>query len=114
MRADRVDGQPEFGGGGPVGVALGNQRGHAALGGFKGVALEDSYALDIEAHPGTLVLRLDLLLLPGHPAWELPKPGERACFKTATLSFSKVRSLHWEGMGTRPSPETTLAEIRTA
>ena len=69
--------------------------------GFEGVALEGSYALDIEAHPGTLVLRLDLLLLPGHPAWEPPKPGDRACFKTATLKFSTVRSLHWVGMGIR-------------
>lgn len=80
------------------------------LPGFEGVALEDSYTLDIEAHPGTLVLRLDLLLLPGHPAWEPAKPGERACFKVATLSFSKVRSLHWDGMGVKPTldPSGTL------
>jgi len=41
--------------------------------------------------------------LPEHPAWEPPRPGERACFKTASLSFGKARSLHWIAAVIRPT-----------
>ncbi|MEW2518943.1 hypothetical protein [Actinacidiphila alni] len=73
------------------------------LPGFEHVLLEDSYVLDIEARPGVLTLRLDLLLLPGHPEHRPPRPGERACFRTATLVFRDVRDLHWTGQGRPPS-----------
>ncbi|MEU6848409.1 hypothetical protein ABZ901_00460 [Actinacidiphila alni] len=73
------------------------------LPGFEHVLLEDSYVLDIEARPGALALRLDLLLLPGHPEHRPPRPGERACFRNATLVFRDVRDLHWTGQGTPPS-----------
>ncbi|NEC92611.1 hypothetical protein [Streptomyces sp. SID12501] len=65
--------------------------------GFKNVSLEDSYVLDIAVHPGVLTLRLDLLLLPGHPEYLPPLPGERACFRQARVVFSSVRDLHWAG-----------------
>ncbi|GAA0612441.1 hypothetical protein [Streptomyces crystallinus] len=65
--------------------------------GFENVSLEDSYVLDITVHPGVLTLELDLLLLPGHPLYGTPLPGERACFRPATVVFSSVRDLHWTG-----------------
>ncbi|WP_328938637.1 hypothetical protein OG288_29280 [Streptomyces tauricus] len=67
--------------------------------GFENVSLEDSYVLDIAVHPGVLTLKLDLLLLPGHPRYGTPLPGERACFRPATVVFSSVRDLHWTGQG---------------
>ncbi|MFE7709720.1 hypothetical protein ACFU6I_28915 [Streptomyces sp. NPDC057486] len=65
--------------------------------GFEEVSLEDSYVLDIEVHPAVLVIKLDLLLLPGHPEHRAPLPGERACFRPATVVFSSVCDLHWTG-----------------
>lgn len=65
--------------------------------GFENVGLEDSYVLDIVVHPAVLILKLDVLLLPGHPEHQAPAPGERACFRQATVVFSSVRDLHWTG-----------------
>jgi hypothetical protein len=65
--------------------------------GFEEVSLEDSYVLDIEVHPGILTIKLDLLLLPGHPQHRTPQPGERACFRSATIVFPSVRGLRWTG-----------------
>ncbi|MYS72000.1 hypothetical protein GTY88_16460 [Streptomyces sp. SID5926] len=70
---------------------------HPSLPEFKNVSLEDSYVLDIAVHPGLLTLKLDLLLLPRHPRYRAPLPGERACFRPATVVFSSVRALHWTG-----------------
>ncbi|MEU9919474.1 hypothetical protein [Streptomyces sp. NPDC051001] len=65
---------------------------------FENVCLEDSYVLDITVQPAVLLLRLDLLL-PEHPQNRAPLPGERACFRQATVTFSSVRDLHWTGQG---------------
>ncbi|WP_392957442.1 hypothetical protein [Streptomyces sp. LN245] len=65
--------------------------------GFESVYLEDSYVLDITVHPAVLSLQLDLLLLPGHPEYGAPSPGDRACFRRATIVFSPVCDLHWTG-----------------
>ncbi|MEU5779463.1 hypothetical protein ABZ819_40045, partial [Streptomyces venezuelae] len=65
--------------------------------GFESVCLEDSYVLDITVQPSVLSLQLDLLLLPGHPEHGASMPGDRACFRRATIVFSAVRDLHWTG-----------------
>ncbi|MGW1126403.1 hypothetical protein [Streptomyces sp. NPDC002526] len=70
---------------------------HPGVPGCENVVLEDSYVLDIAVHPGLLTLKLDLLLLPRHPRYRTPLPGERACFRPATVVFSSVRTLHWTG-----------------
>ena len=65
--------------------------------GFENISLEDSYVLDIVVHPAVLIFKLDVLLLPDHPEHRAPAPGERACFRQATVVFSSVRDLHWTG-----------------
>ena len=65
--------------------------------GFESVCLEDSYVLDISVHPAVLSLRLDLMLLPGHREYGASSPGDRACFRRATIVFSPVSDLHWTG-----------------
>ncbi|MFE9056907.1 hypothetical protein [Streptomyces mutabilis] len=72
---------------------------HPSLPEFENVSLEDSYVLDIAVHPGLLTLKLDLLLLPRHSGYRAPLPGERACFRPATVVFPSVRALHWTGQG---------------
>ncbi|WP_328979895.1 hypothetical protein [Streptomyces canus] len=51
--------------------------------------------MDITVHPAVLSFRLDLLLLPGHPDYGAALPGDRACFRQATIVFSPVHNLHW-------------------
>ncbi|MEV7239478.1 hypothetical protein AB0N06_38150 [Streptomyces sp. NPDC051020] len=64
--------------------------------------------LDIEVHPAVLILKLDLLLLPGHPDYQASLPGERACFREATAVFSSVRDLHWTGQSlVKPAVDAT-------
>lgn len=76
--------------------------------GFENVSLEDSYVLDTEVHPAVLILKLDVLLLPGHPAHQAPAPGERACFRQGTVVFSSVRDLHWTGQdGIKPAVDAS-------
>ncbi|MFL9659699.1 hypothetical protein ACJ7VE_39105 [Streptomyces sp. PB17] len=70
---------------------------HPSVPRFENVSLQDSYVLDIAVHPGLLTLKLDLLLLPRHPRYRTPLPGERACFRPVTVVFSSVRALHWTG-----------------
>ncbi|WP_053849211.1 hypothetical protein [Streptomyces sp. NRRL B-24085] len=69
------------------------------LPGFEYASLEGSYVLDITVRPAVLSLQLDLLLLPGHPSYGAPLPGDRACFRQATIVFSPVQELHWTGQG---------------
>lgn len=70
---------------------------YPSFAGFENVSLEDSYVLDIVVHPAVLILKLDLLLLSGHPEHRAPLPGERACFRQAAVVFSSVRDQHWTG-----------------
>jgi hypothetical protein len=81
--------------------------GYRSLPGFEEVQLEGSYVLDIEARPGKLVLRLDLLLEPGHPDFGLPLEGDRACFRPALLCFDAVRGLTWTDQGTPPARDAS-------
>lgn len=80
---------------------------YRSLPGFEEVQLEGSYVLGIEARPGELVLRLDLLLEPGHPDFGPPLGSDRACFRPALLCFDAVRGLTWTGQGSPPARDTS-------
>ncbi|WP_159072311.1 hypothetical protein [Streptomyces sp. CMB-StM0423] len=80
---------------------------YTSLPGFEQISLEDSYVLDIEVHPGALTIKLDLLLLPDHPEHRAPLPGERACFRPATITFSPMQAVHWVGQGAPPATDAS-------
>jgi hypothetical protein len=63
--------------------------------------------LGIEARPGKLVFRLDLLLLPGHPDFGSPLGGDRSCFRPAPLCFEAVRGLTWTDQGNPPARDAS-------
>lgn len=69
--------------------------------------LEDSWVLDVAAHPGELQLRLDFVLRESHPAFSRPKPGEQYCYRRGILHFREVRGLTWQGQGIKPSRDAT-------
>jgi hypothetical protein len=75
--------------------------------GLEHVYLEDSYVLDIEAHPGSLFFKLDLVLTPEHSMYAPPKPHEQYCFRPAELRFERVRRITWENSGLKPATDAT-------
>jgi len=77
------------------------------LDGFESVYLEDSFVLGIEATPTRLVLLMELVLTPGHPAYHPPAPGEQNCYARATIEFRNVRSLTWAGQGSPPATDAS-------
>jgi hypothetical protein len=60
---------------------------------FDGVDLTESYVLGWGMHGDDLRFDLELALVPGHPAYTLPKPDERTCWHPGTLTFLAVRSI---------------------
>lgn len=69
--------------------------------------LEDSWVLDIVAMPGILAMTLDVVLLPEHPDYHAPLPGESYCYRRGELKFEGVTSLCWTGQGLPPATDAS-------
>ena len=54
---------------------------------FAAVDLEKSFVVDWGTEGETLLIDLDLYLLPEHPFYEDPRPAEGACFRQAVIEF---------------------------
>ncbi|MFF4358473.1 hypothetical protein [Streptomyces sp. NPDC001604] len=83
---------------------------YAQLDGFANFYLEDSFVLEVKATPGSLVLEVELVLTPQHPAYHPPAPGEQHCYARATIEFPKVRNLMWADQGTPPAVDASGAK----
>ncbi|MHB8060036.1 MAG: hypothetical protein ACYDHO_04305 [Gaiellaceae bacterium] len=70
---------------------------------FSSYYLEDSWVLGVEAHPGSLEFRLDLVLTPEHAAYAAPRPGEVYCYRHGRLRFLDVKRLIWDDQGAPPA-----------
>ena len=60
---------------------------------FRGVDLAESYVLGWAFDRGSLLVDLDVLLLPEHPFYERPRPAEKVCIRAATLEFPHCGSV---------------------
>lgn len=67
------------------------------------VFLEESWVLGIEARPGSLIFRLDMVLTVRHPMYHSPASGEQFCYRTGVLAFLGVSSLMWSNQGAPPA-----------
>jgi hypothetical protein len=54
---------------------------------FVAVDLERSFVLSWELESGTLLIDIDLHLLPAHPFYEEPRPAEKVCIRPAVIEF---------------------------
>ncbi len=54
---------------------------------FSAVDLEQSFVVGWEAEGESLLIDLDLFLLPEHAFYEEPRPAEGACFRQAVIEF---------------------------
>jgi hypothetical protein len=54
---------------------------------FADVDLERSFVLSWACEAGTLLIDVDVLLLPEHPFYEPPRPAEKLCIRPALIEF---------------------------
>ena len=66
---------------------------------FRGVDLAGSYVLGWTFDRGSLLVDLDILLLPEHPFYERPRPAEKVGSRGATLEFPHCESIRHSGRG---------------
>ena len=52
-----------------------------------GIELRESYVLSWTTEGESLLIDADLLLTPGHPAFEEPRPAEKQCYRPAWIEF---------------------------
>jgi hypothetical protein len=52
-----------------------------------GIDLSESYVLSWSTEAESLLIDADLLLTPGHPAFEEPRPAEKQCYRPAWIEF---------------------------
>ncbi|MQA82827.1 MAG: hypothetical protein GEV10_30975 [Streptosporangiales bacterium] len=78
--------------------------------GFANVHLTDSWVLDVTVRPGEVVFDLDLVVLPSHPSYDEPLPGEQYCYRSAALRFPDLAEVTWT-MGTGPPAIDADGEI---
>lgn len=76
---------------------------YASISGFQHTLLEDSWVLHINADDSTARLELDLVLLPGHPEYTPPIPGEQYCYLGGTISFSHADAVVLDRSGAPPA-----------
>ena len=82
-------------------------RPYTEIPGLAGLLLEESYVIDIEAHPGRIVFAMDLVLTVDHPEYRDPLPGEQYCYRSGELRFHGVSRATWGGQGQPPAKDSS-------
>lgn len=73
---------------------------------FAAVDLTRSFVLSWHMESGSLVIDVDLYLMPEHPFYEKPRPAEKVCIRPAYIEFPYCESLRPNG-----GSEQELADI---
>lgn len=73
---------------------------------FDAVDLTRSFVLSWHVESGSLVIDVDLYLMPDHPFYEKPRPAEKVCIRPAYIEFPYCESLRPHG-----ETEEELADI---
>jgi hypothetical protein len=81
-------------------------RPYTEIPGFETFLLEESWVLEIEAHPRTLSIKLELALVPEHPDYTAPGPGA-LCHRSGMIRFGGVESLSWSHQTLQPATDAT-------
>lgn len=72
-------------------------------GALRELVFEESFVLDIEMRPYLLLMRIDFVLTPRHPAYRIPDPGNRECFRKGALQVRGFTRVTWSATGYRPA-----------
>ena len=71
------------------------------------ILLEESYVLDIEAHPSVLEFKIDFALTQDHPDYQPPAGDEMYCYRRGWLRFCGVTRFLWSNQGAPPARDAT-------
>jgi hypothetical protein len=73
---------------------------------FADVDLTSSFVLSWAYEAGSLLVDIDLLLLPDHPFYESPRPAEKVCIRPALIEFPFCEAVDAEADGADISATT--------
>jgi hypothetical protein len=73
---------------------------------FADVDLTRSYVLSWHVESDSLIVDIDLYLMPEHPFYEAPRPAEKVCIRPACIEFPVC-----EGLGPDGGADGELADI---
>ncbi len=78
---------------------------------FADIDLERSFVLSWQFESGTLLVDIDLLLLPEHPFYEPPRPAEKMCIRPALVEFPYCVAVMPAGVETDGDVRNSVAGI---
>lgn len=72
--------------------------------------LEDSYFLGMLAQGPRLCFRVLFAVLPGHPAYVPPQPGEWHCYREGEIRFDSIEAIYLPNRVVTLSPHPTMID----
>jgi hypothetical protein len=78
---------------------------------FAAVDLEQSFILSWEIRSGTLLVDIDLHLLPEHPFFEKPRPAEKVCIRPAVIEFPLCDNIQVDGSAGNIDMDNAVATL---
>ena len=79
---------------------------------FALVDLEQSFVLSWDIQLGTLLIDIDLHLLPEHPYFEKPRPAEKVCIRPAVIEFPRCDRIQVQGSAGDVGVTDAIADLR--
>jgi hypothetical protein len=79
---------------------------------FAAVDLEQSFVLAWETEGESLLIDLDLYLLPEHAFYEKPRPAEGACFRPAVIEFAYCTEVTESGTNGANSVQDAIRSLK--
>ncbi len=73
---------------------------------FAAVDLNKSFILSWHVEAETLMIDVDVFLMPEHPFYEKPRPAEKVCIRPAIIEFSYCEELTVDGAESDSISET--------
>jgi hypothetical protein len=70
---------------------------------FKAIDLTQSFILSWSIERGSLLVDVDLCLLPDHAFYEKPRPAEKACYRAALIDFPHCEAAADSASSGRPT-----------
>ena len=64
---------------------------------FAAVDLDQSYIISWQIESATLMIDVDLFLTADHPSYEVPRPAEKVCIRSAIIEFPYCEEVTAEG-----------------
>lgn len=80
---------------------------------FSGVDLERSFVVGWETEGETLLVDLDVFLLPEHAFYEEPRPAEGACFRQGVIEFAYCTRIVAAGGNATDKVEEVTGSLET-